>query len=126
MIRTTTIFFCLLLAAAAAGRYRAENEVRSEERNIDVLRQQADGERDRIQVLRSEVAYLESPERLSSIVREWHAPLKPMKGSQMITAEQFIARFDGEPLAQSAGAQAGDNDFIMHALAMAEIESSAR
>jgi len=153
MMRVTTIFFCLLLAGAAAGRYRAEVAVRGVEERLDALENAAAEERGKIQVLRNEVAYLESPERLAALARENDLALAPMRGEQILAAEAFSAQYgdgvvgSGAPEApepaparrdeapamaeERTGPARGptpalDDSLIMHALAMAEIESSAR
>ena len=69
MIRISTIFLCLLLAAAAAGRYQAEVAVREARSELRNLEEQKAKELRAIQMLRAEVAYLESPDRLAKIAR---------------------------------------------------------
>ncbi len=96
MLRFTMLLLCLILAAAAAGRYKAEaavREMRGELRQLDSART---NELSKIQALRAEVAYLESPERLSTIATKMTS-LEPLTGAQLLTAEDFELAFgDGE------------------------------
>lgn len=107
MLRFTMLLLCLILAAAAAGRYKAEaavREMRSELRQLDGAK--AD-ELTKIQVLRAEVAYLESPERLSAIATKM-TNLAPLTGAQLLTAEDFqIAFGDGQALSQANASPTG-------------------
>jgi hypothetical protein len=102
MMRLTMIMLCFILAAAAAGRYQAEaavRETRNELRRLDHVKSQ---ELTSIQVLRAEVAFLESPERLASVA-EKITDLEPLSGAQLMTAEDFRLAFgDGVAPEQSA------------------------
>lgn len=92
MLRFTMLLLCLILAAAAAGRYKAEaavRETRNELRQLDRTKAQ---ELTTIQVLRAEVAYLESPQRLAAIAAKM-TDLEPLTGSQLLTAEDFMVAF---------------------------------
>ncbi|MEK7266151.1 MAG: hypothetical protein AAB227_08640 [Pseudomonadota bacterium] len=94
MLRFSMLLLCLILAAAAAGRYKADaavREMRSELRQLD--RAKTD-ELSKIQVLRAEVAYLESPENLSAIATAM-TELEPLTGAQLLTAEDFEIALSG-------------------------------
>lgn len=106
MIRASLMLLCLILAAAAAGRYRAEvaaRETRSEIRRLQADKRQA---LDDIQLLRAEIAYLESPERLAGLAARYTS-LEPLTGAQLLTAREFLVAFaaDGAPVAANAPAR---------------------
>lgn len=119
MVRLTMIMLCFLLAAAAAGRYQAEVSVREAKREIEELDRAKTKELSEIQVLRAEIAYLESPERLAKIA-ERLTDLEPLSGSQLMTADEFIVAFGNDEEAPMRPAQP-DGDVILHALAMADL-----
>lgn len=92
MMRLTTLLLCLILAAAAAGRYKAEVAVRDAKSEIKALDRQKAEELSSIQVLRTEVAFLERPERLAEIA-DAVTELKPLTGAQLMTAEDYELAF---------------------------------
>jgi len=97
------MLLCLILTAAAAGRYRAEvaaRETRSEIRRLQLDKQQAV---DDIQLLRAEIAYLESPDRLAKLAARYTS-LEPLSGAQLLTARDFLVAFasDRAPVASQA------------------------
>ena len=92
MMRLTTLILCLILAAAAAGRYKAESAVRDARTELRQLERAKQTTISDIQLLRAEVAYLESPERLASIA-ERMTDLEPLSGAQLMTAEDFAIAF---------------------------------
>ena len=92
MLRLTMILLCFILAAAAAGRYKAEAAVRETRNELRHLDQAKTLEATKIQVLRAEVAYLESPERLEAIASRM-TDLKPLSGAQLLTADDFRVAF---------------------------------
>ena len=119
MVRATMILLCLVLLAAAAGRYKAEVSVRDAREELKELEDGKSQELSRIQVLRAEVAYLESPDRLARIAARY-TDLAPLAGSQLMTADEFLLA-----LGEGAGSAPHENspaegDVIMHALAMAD------
>ncbi len=91
-MRLTTFILCLILAAAAAGRYKAETAVRDARSEIRALDRQKAEELSSIQVLRTEVAFLERPERLAGIAGSV-STLAPLTGAQLMTAEDFEIAF---------------------------------
>jgi len=95
MLRLTLLFLCLMLAAAAAGRYKAEAAVRETRNELKRLDEEKSTEIGKIQVLRAEVAFLESPERLAAIAEKM-TNLEPLTGAQLMTAEDFQLAF-GKP-----------------------------
>lgn len=103
MLRLTMILLCFVLAAAAAGRYKAEAAVRETRTELRQLDQAKTLEATKIQVLRAEVAYLESPERLGVIATKM-TDLKPLSGAQLLTADDFKVAFgdrEGKNLANA-------------------------
>ena len=123
MVRITMILLCLLLAAAAAGRYQAEVSVREARRDIERLDAARVRELSSIQVLRAEVAYLENPDRLAKIASQV-TDLQPLTGGQLMTADDFFLAF-GEPAAKIAPiARTHDEDVILKALAMADVQET--
>lgn len=92
MMRLTTLILCLILAAAAAGRYKAELSVRDARSEIRALDRKKAEELSSIQVLRTEVAFLERPERLTAIASSV-STLAPLSGAQLMTAEDFELAF---------------------------------
>jgi hypothetical protein len=92
MMRLTTFLLCLILAAAAAGRYKAEVAMRDARSELRALERQKAEELSSIQVLRTEVAFLERPERLAGIAASL-TDLAPLTGAQLMTAEDFEIAF---------------------------------
>jgi len=90
MIRLASLVFCILLAIASAGRYRAEVAVREVRDDIAYLEQARADELRRIQILRAELAYLESPDRLEKIAREMTS-LRPVSGRQFLSGRDLLA-----------------------------------
>lgn len=122
MIRVTTILLCLILAAAAAGRYQAEESVREIRNELQQLENSKIEEAQSIQMLRAEVAYLESPERLSKIASA-KTDLRPPESSQILTADDFLAAFGGAPQDTPPNSSPVNSDVILHALALADASS---
>ena len=119
MIRATMFFLCLVLAAAAFGRYKAEVAVREERveiRDLDQRRAAAEAE---IQVLRAEIAYLESPERLKKIA-DVATDLEPLAGDQILSATDFLELISSEGVVMSEAEDEEDADDIEYAIAAAE------
>ena len=94
MLRIATLLLCLLLAAASAGRYRAEVAVQETRKDIERLQREQEDEKRRIQVLRAELAFLESPDRLANIAEE-QSDLQPLSGRQFYSTSEFIAILTG-------------------------------
>ncbi|MEM6413099.1 MAG: hypothetical protein AAF720_00380 [Pseudomonadota bacterium] len=105
MIRFSTIFLCAVLFVAAAGRYKAETAVREVDKKIAQLKEEQKKELREFQILRTELALLESPDRLAELARA-HTDLVPASGAQMMTAEDFLLAFGGHPAADK---NSGDN-----------------
>lgn len=95
MMRLTMILLCVLLAAAAAGRYQAEAAVRETRGELKRLDRAKSEEITSIQLLRAEVAYLESPERLAEVASRM-TDLEPLSGAQLMTADEFEVAFSDD------------------------------
>ena len=96
MMRLSMIFLVLILIGAAAGRYRAEVEMRhmrGEIRKLENARQEAASD---IVVLRAEIAYLESPARLARIAG-LVTSLQPLNSKQMMRRDEFLTWVGGAP-----------------------------
>lgn len=120
MVRITMILLCFLLAAAAAGRYQAEVSVREVRREIENLDKARARELSQIQVLRAEIAYLESPDRLAKIASKV-TDLEPLAGDQLMTADEFELAFGDKEETPADTAPALEEDVILQALAMADV-----
>lgn len=105
MTRLSLMLLCLILAAAAAGRYRAEVAVRETRSEILRLERQKARAHEEIALLRAEIAYLESPERLAQLA-DTMTSLTPLTGAQFMTAREFVAAFSAEP--ERAAANPGE------------------
>jgi len=109
MIRWSMVLLGLMVCGAAAGRYEAETAVRRAESEIRRLEKRREAEVREIQVLRAELAHLESPSRLAEYAREF-TDLRPVRGDQLMTADDFELAFGGapgaDPVADPAGAPA--------------------
>ena len=94
MIRISTVCLFLLLIGAAAGRYQAETAVRDADREIRELKLMRAAKERNIQVLRTEIALLEGPDRLAELADKYTG-LEPLSGAQLMTAEDFLLAFGG-------------------------------
>ena len=118
MMRLTMFLLCILLAAAAAGRYQAEAAVRETRFELRRLEKEKADELTQIQVLRAEIAYLESPDRLSAIANKM-TDLSPLSGTQLYSADEFELAFGAGAGPAAAEARAADA-FEVAALAGAQ------
>lgn len=101
MIRLSMFVFWLLLLAAVAGRYQAEVSVRDARAELKRLQQEKSEEIREIQILRAELAYLESPDRLAGLA-ERLTELEPLSGAQLLTADDFLLAFGDAGNARAA------------------------
>ncbi len=105
MFRFATFLLCLILALSVAARYRAEVSVRNERKQIRQVDVAIAEEERRIQVLRAELAWLGSPERLEKIAKE-KTDLEPVTGAQLITTDEFVRALDVQV---NAGSQSSND-----------------
>ncbi len=121
MFRITTIFLCVLFLAAVAGRYSAEESVRAAQQELERLEAERLEEARQVQMLRAEVAYLESPDRLAKVARAT-TDLRPPQTTEILNAHQFksamTGRGDGEDLQTPPPL---NNEIIANAIAMAQL-----
>ncbi|MBI1394079.1 MAG: hypothetical protein GC152_15205 [Alphaproteobacteria bacterium] len=94
-MRLSLFVLCLVLFAAAAGRYRAEASLQATERRISALEHRRAEEARAIQMLRAEIAVLESPERLARLA-DAHTDLAPPASDRLLSADDFLLAF-GKP-----------------------------
>ncbi len=121
MFRITSIFLCALFLAAVAGRYSAEESVSSAQEALERLDVEHAEEMRRVQMLRAEIAYLESPERLAKVARAT-TDLSPPEPGSLLTAQQFKSAMVGDE-DQLDGADAIPNDNVIeNAIAVAALE----
>ncbi|MEO1252486.1 MAG: hypothetical protein AAFW81_09090 [Pseudomonadota bacterium] len=120
MFRITTIFLCVLFLAAVAGRYSAEESVRAAQEELDRLEKEQASEVRQIQMLRAEIAYLESPDRLAKIARATSA-LRPPERDEIMSARAFHAAMAGEEATPAHTPSPFEDDAITNAIAMAEL-----
>src|SRR5262245_29260537 len=120
MVRVTMIMLCFLLAAAAAGRYQAEVSVREARRDIEELDRAKAKELSQIQVLRAEVAYLESPDRLAKVASRI-TDLEPLSGKQLLTADEFLISIGDRGAVAPPPVAMPKDDPISKAIAVAEL-----
>ncbi len=121
MIRLSMFVFCLLLLAAAAGRYQAEVSVRDARAELQRLKQEKIEEAREIQMVRAELAYLESPERLAGLADRL-TTLAPLSGAQLLTADDFLLAFGDAWRARAATLdEKREADPVAHAIAVADL-----
>ncbi|MGF1543063.1 MAG: hypothetical protein ACFB00_00905 [Parvularculaceae bacterium] len=97
----------LILMAAAAGRYKAEVAVRETRAEIARLKERQADERREIDLLRVEVAHLESPARLADLAAE-NTDLRPASSAELFSARDFLTAFVGVKPAPAAARAAPD------------------
>jgi cell division protein FtsL len=122
MFRITTIFLCVLFLAAVAGRYSAEESVRAAQEELERLDAEYAEEARKVQMLRAEVAYLESPDRLAKIARAT-TDLRPPVAEEMLSAREFRSAMAGEEAAPAQEMETPplDDAIITNAIAMAQL-----
>ncbi len=120
MMRISTIFFCVLLAATVAGRYQAVATVRADKKEIRAIEAQIEEEERRVSQLNLDVQVLESTTRISQLSQH-RLDLTTVKPYQLSTAEDFATLIAMPlPMARPVFEQQ-DQDFILDAIAMADI-----
>lgn len=87
------IFNLLLVGCVVAFAYviyELKYQTQALDERAAELRQSIHAERDAIAVLRAEWGHLNRPERIEKLARK-HLGLKPMTGSQLVTANQYAS-----------------------------------
>lgn len=119
MIRTTMLFLCVLLAAAAFGRYRAEVTVRDVRAQTEQLKREEAQLKNDVKLLRAEIAYLESPDRLR-LVADLATDLEPAIGSQLLSANTFLVTISPQSASPNPFLVSPENE-VDHAMAVIDL-----
>ncbi len=122
MMRISTIFFCILLAAAAAGRYRAEANVRAYKAEIRKIESEIEAHEEKISELDIQVESLEGSERLLRQLTVQRMSLASVKPYQLQTAREFAGVISVEMPTVVPATDKSNEDFIVNAIAMADFE----
>lgn len=99
MMRFSMFLLVLVLFGAAAGRYKAEAEMRAMRHEISDLETARAAALSEITLLAAEVAYLEGPERLA-LIAENATNLRPVSVQQLMSTEEFLAQFSPKQVAR--------------------------
>lgn len=86
MTRVINVLALVVLAAAAFGLYRAKTEAKDDRARIAALESDLADAREAVLILRTEIAHLESPERLRALAEE-HLGLEPVDPLRVVTLE---------------------------------------
>ncbi|MEL6363638.1 MAG: hypothetical protein AAFR11_02220 [Pseudomonadota bacterium] len=100
MSKLALVLSIAFLAASVAGRYQAEQSVKTTEDLIREAEASIAEARREVRALEASRAYLERPDRLEEIAMKG-TDLQPLSRAQLLTAAEFVARFD--PLADPSG-----------------------
>ncbi|MCY4229724.1 MAG: hypothetical protein OXF26_02335 [Alphaproteobacteria bacterium] len=112
MSTRTTAFWCVSAAAMAAGLFTVSDHVRDHKEQLAELNQLVLAERERIQVLRSELAYLTQPQTLE-IQNARALSLVPIEADQLHRSSFLPARTANAPEPPRNRVRAGrDGDSI--------------
>ncbi len=84
MKRLTFYLWPVLLAASFVGLYQMKSMVEEREKDLAQLRRVIADEKETIQILRAEWAYLNQPARLQRLAAA-HSDTKPLAGRQLTT-----------------------------------------
>ncbi len=120
MFRLTSIFLCALFLAAVAGRYSAEESVSAAQEALLQLEAEYAEEARRVQMLRAEIAYLESPERLAKVARAT-TDLRPPAPERLLTAQQFKSAMIGDEASPTPAGPTPHGDVIENAIVMVQL-----
>ncbi len=86
MRRIVNLVGLVVLAALVVGLYRAKTDAEADHRRGVELAAQLDSEREAIRVMRNEIGYLESPDRLRALAAQ-HLGLEPIDPLRVVTLE---------------------------------------
>jgi hypothetical protein len=110
MSARTTFFWCIGAAAMAAGLFAVGDHVRDRKDRLAELNRLVLAERERIQVLRSELAFLTQPQTLE-FQNARALGLVPIEADQLHRPSFLPARPVSSPEPPLSGAHAGRDDF---------------
>ncbi len=105
MSARTTVFWCLGAAAMAAGLFSVGDHVRDRKERLTELNRLVLVERERIQVLRGELAFLTQPQTLE-FQNARALGLVPIEADQLHRSSFLPARTDSAPEPPRTGARA--------------------
>lgn len=97
MRRTLTVVAIVLTGLMSYGLYNMKYEVRRLEAELAGLQHRIAGERDGLQVLRAEWAYLNRPARLQKLAAN-HLDLAPLTAAQVGLLEDLPKRGSAKPI----------------------------
>src|SRR5262245_36401331 len=95
----------MLLAALAVGLYKAKTEAKDDRRRAAALEAQLAEEQEAIRVMRNEIGYLESPDRLRKLAQE-RLGLVPIDPLRVVTLEEAPLLIERPP-SKVAGKEPG-------------------
>ncbi len=106
MSARTTFFWCIGAAAMAAGLFAVSDHARDRKDRLAELNRLVLAERERIQVLRSELAFLTQPQTLE-FQNARALGLVPIEADQLHRSSFLLARLVGASEPPRTGARAG-------------------
>ncbi|MEL6360105.1 MAG: hypothetical protein AAFR21_03405 [Pseudomonadota bacterium] len=101
MIRPTFIILVGVLIALSTLSNRVDVAVHETRSEIAELERERDDLTGNMQLLRAEIAYLESPERLAGLAENF-TELEPLAGQQLMTSDEFRVVFSSRPFPDDA------------------------
>jgi cell division protein FtsL len=104
MRRVVNVLALVLLAALAVGLYRAKTEADDDRRRVRALEAELAQERESVRVMRNEVGYLESPERLRTLAEE-QLGLAPIDPLRVVTLEDAPLLIEPPTLQEASPAE---------------------
>jgi len=96
MIRPLTLMALILTGGIAYGVYQLKHEVQGLEETLARLNREIERERESIQVLEADWAYLNRPASLQALADKWLA-LKPVGPRQIVTIDDVPDRRESGP-----------------------------
>lgn len=100
-MRFTSVFWCVLAVLAAALLYSVKYQVQAMDAEVAALHRQIDNERDSLQVLQAEWAFLSRPDRIRQLADK-HLDMVPVGGAQLLDVADLGAMGDSDVLLADA------------------------
>jgi cell division protein FtsL len=106
MTRVINAGLFLILLALAVGLYKAKTEAEDDQHQVARLEGAIADEQESVRVMRNEISYLESPDRLLTLAREklGLVPVDPLRVVTLDEAPLLIETPPGEPASGVAAA----------------------
>jgi hypothetical protein len=104
MRRLVNVLAMAVLAALAVGLYRAKTDADDDRRRVRAIEAELAQERETIRVMRNEVGYLESPERLRALAED-KLGLVPLDPLRVVTLEDAPLLIEPPSLAEPSPAE---------------------